>query len=122
MKLEGLDKSKKIIFKSGNPIYKIPEDFGYEPKDKLIAKSVDGKIELISEAQFGFETMPEIADAILKKENHKINQETHDRRIKKAISPYGKKYPVSEEGTIDLTDFLDKESIEIKSKRTINIK
>ena len=122
MKLEGLDKSKKIIFKSGNPIYKIPEDFGYEPKDKLIAKSANGKIELISEAQFGFETMLEIADAISKKENHKINQQTHDRRIKKAISPYGKKYSVSEEGTIDLTDFLDKESVEIKSKRTINIK
>lgn len=118
--LEGLDKSEKIVFKSGNPIYKIPEDFGYEPKDRLVAKSVDGKIELISEEQFGFENLGVISDAKLKKASHQIKQTTHDSRIKKALKPYGNNYKVSEEGTINLYDLVDEEkNIEIKAKKTV---
>lgn len=122
MKLTGIDKSKKIVFISGNPIYKIPEDFGYKPKDKLIAKSVDGKIELISEAQFGYETLPSLSKEKEKLENNQIKEKTYNKRKKEILSQYNRKYKVSEDGTIDLTDLLEEESVIIKSKKSINIK
>ena len=114
--LEGLDKSEKIVFKSGNPIYKIPEEFGYKPKDYIYAKKVNGHIELVSAAQFQEDTTPGLSNVIDRQKKRPLKENNYQKNKRKALKPYIRSFRINEEGTIDISSLLDKESVEIELK------